>query len=1280
MWRESDSVDRAGLVAAAEQSADGIVITDTDGIIQYINSAFTAMTGYSSEEAVWQRPAILKSGRQPAAFYEDLWNTIRGGRVWQGELVNRRKDGTFYDEEMRIAPVTDSDGEIVGYIAIKRDVTGRRAAEEAQQLLAAIVENSPSAILACTPAGVIRTWNRGAETIFGYSAGEAIGKHISMLVAPGRMSLLAHLTGRILRGAVVSQYEGACRRRDGRSFPVSVNGSPILNSAGEVVALSAILTDISERREAERTQALLAAIVESSGDAILATTLDGTIVSWNRSAEALCGYSVQEIVGRNVSILAPPALRCELPGWLDIIRSGHSMGPFETLAQAKDGRTIDILLSVSPVRNPAGEVVGASSISHDIGPRLRAERMLRESEERYQDVFEHAPDGIYVGAPDGRIVQANAAMCRMLGYSREELAVKSWLELTHPDDRPAAIERMKNLRHEPGECIEAEKRCIHRSGAVVWVRLRLSLFRHSGDGRLYSVVHLEDITERKRTEEALRASEERRRMLAHAIESAGEFISIIDTEDRLLYVNQALLRTYGYEEHELIGRHIGMLRSPRTPMEVQNEILPATLTGEWRGEVCTRTKDGREFPISLTRSVVYDERGRRIALVGIARDISERKQAEQALRNSQEKFRQLAENMHEVVWMVPLAANDMPYVNPAYERIWERSCESVRQDPTSWMEAVHPDDLEDARLRFAAQMEGQPGEAEYRIRTPEGRDKWIWDRAFPIRDAAGQLVRIVGISEDITERKRYEAELIRAREGAEAANQAKSRFLANMSHEIRTPMNGVLGMIQLLLESDLTPEQQRYADVAQSSGWALLGLIDGILDLSKIEARKMTLEKLSFHPRQTVEEAVQLLRVQAEAKGLDFRWSVSKEVPAVLRGDAHRLRQVLTNLCANAIKFTERGKVTLDAALECRGDLTATVRFSVADTGIGIRPEQAAALFSPFVQADGSTTRKYGGTGLGLAICKQLVELMGGKIGVASREGLGSTFWFTAVLDLVTEAAPGRRSRASLRRVRPGADGAAARPGGAARILVVGDNSTNRDVTLAQLEKLGYAGSAVSNGVEAVEAVQQGGYDLVLMDCDMPAMDGFEATRRIRGSLHPGIPIVAVTADAMPVDRDRCLSAGMNDYIAKPVDLDRLAEALARWLPVCGADGAAGTPGAGAEEPAEDIFDEKALLWRLMGDRQLAAIVLNGFLADVPAQLNDLRQRLDEADAHGARSQAHALKGAAATVAAEDLYAIALAMERAGSTGELSVCSGLLPRAVEEFERFKSALQRAGWA
>jgi len=571
------------------------------------------------------------------------------------------------------------------------------------------------------------------------------------------------------------------------------------------------------------------------------------------------------------------------------------------------------------------------------------------------------------------------------------------------------------------------------------------------------------------------------------------------------------------------------------------------------------------------------------------------------------------------------------------------------------------------------------------------------------------------------ELKRTNEALTEARAAALQAAEAKADFLRQMSHEIRTPMNGVMGMIQLLLATTLSAEQRRFATISLTSGRTLLALIDDILDLSKMEAQKITLEKETFSVRHTIDDVVQLLSVLAAAKGLHIHSTVSEEIPSLVRGDSHRLRQVLTNLAGNAIKFTGWGAITLNAALEREAAGRVTVRFAVTDTGIGIRPDQAQALFSPFVQADTSTTRKYGGTGLGLAICKQLVDLMGGKIGLESREGEGSTFWFTAVFETTPESifdgdAPGALDRDALGALDRDALGALDRDalgaalaptmepvctgeqtsaneglyggfappsvnakGHAARILVADDNPTNQAIALGQLELLGYQADAVANGAEALEALQHGAYDLVLMDCEMPTMDGYEATRRIRESSSPNIPIIGLTAHALSSDRDRCIREGMNGFLSKPVDPQFLAETLAKWIPGADPRAEVRTVEDAALEQRTAIFDSEAFLKRLMGDRQLARKIIKGFLDDVPRQLNSLRKRLDESDETGVSLQAHTLKGSAANVSAVGLGAIAQQMERAAAVGRLDRFGKLLPRAVEEFERLKSTLENTGW-
>ena len=510
-------------------------------------------------------------------------------------------------------------------------------------------------------------------------------------------------------------------------------------------------------------------------------------------------------------------------------------------------------------------------------------------------------------------------------------------------------------------------------------------------------------------------------------------------------------------------------------------------------------------------------------------------------------------------------------------------------------------------------------------------------------------------------------------EATESASKAKSEFLATMSHELRTPLNGVIGMTELLRGTTLDGKQREFVDACHASGRALLDLINDILDFSKIEAGKLELDRHGFDLEELVRSTVDMVAISARQKELRVDCLIAPGLHRHLCGDSARLRQVLINLIGNAIKFTEKGHVRVQVGAGSDSGIDAAIRFVVADTGIGIPADRVTRLFEPFSQADSSTTRKYGGTGLGLAISRNLVELMGGRIGVESQAGRGSTFWFEVPLP-AADSPP-----AAAESLPDAADSPLRQTVSLAgrRVLLAEDNPINQMFAREVLRQAGIECSTVANGREALEALVNAPFDLVLMDCQMPEMDGFEATRRVRqweleGRLQGHLPVVALTANAIKGDRERCLEAGMDAYVSKPVEPAHLIEAIGQLLtspPPRKTDSACPLPPAPSAADAAPPIDSKGLVTRCLGNLEFALSLLADFEKELPDCHTRIIQRLAASETQAAADAAHFLKGAASTVKAEAVRALAADIERAGRADDLAQAASFVDRLGNEIQR-----------
>jgi PAS domain S-box-containing protein len=825
--------------------------------------------------------------------------------------------------------------------------------------------------------------------------------------------------------------------------------------------------------------------------------------------------------GYNSSMAMPLRLDNQVVGAINIYAQATDAFNAETVQLFED-LSADLMYRVRVLRD---------QVEHQ-----QAEYALQASEKRFRALFEGMPEAIFIADPEtGVIVDANPAASQLILKPYEEIIGLHQSQLHPPVSRDSTIKNF--ISHcqqvfQSSQTVLVEEMVYRSDGKQIPVEILATLFQIQDKILIQGVFR--DISERKRTENALRESEERFRSL---VEQAADAIFVHDLQGQFVDVNQSACHSVGYTREELLNLtvfdiditardHWNQLVTTWQQMQLGVALL---LEGEYR------RKNGTTFPVEARLGLISRENVHYV--VAIARDISERKQAELTLKASEEKFRQLAENIEQVLWLQ--TDQEMLYINPAYEKVFGQRCEDIYRNPNHFLAVIIPEDRDKVINTFKqGYLQGKNFNQEYRILRPDGEIRWIWARTFQFKVPGLQEMRMVGIAQDITSLKRSEIALTQAKEAAESANRAKSEFLANMSHEIRTPLNAVIGFSELLSALVTEQRQKNYLASIQTAGKSLLTLINDILDLSKIEAGRLELQYEAVNLYNLLEELKSIFALKIAEKKLNYQVEIDKQLPSTLMLDEVRLRQILLNLLGNAIKFTDQGEIKLSVYSRYKTEQALDLSITVADTGIGISPDQQEVVFESFRQQDGQLTRKYGGTGLGLAITKRLVEMMNGHISVASCLGQGSVFTITLQGIQILNYKFSINSDNSFDFNTIAFE--------KAQLLVVDDIEINRCLIKEWLFNTNLDVIEADTGTEALNLAEQYHPDLILMDIKMPGIDGYETTRRLKANPSTTtIPVIALTASAVRTAHDSEL---FNGYLLKPIHIKSLFYELSRYL------------------------------------------------------------------------------------------------------------------------------------
>jgi PAS domain S-box-containing protein len=1012
-----------------------------------------------------------------------------------------------------------------------------------------------------------------------------------------------------------------------------------------------------------KSEALFRSLYESSGEAIMVRRPDRTLLIANPAAVALFGCKDESELARLTPLGLSPEFQPDgLPSvekarqFSDAALKGEPQS-FEWQYQLQDGQTIPTVVLLTRV-----DIEGESFMQvviHDITQQKRMEEALRASDDRYRQLVDRTDMGFLVIDESGTVVESNEPYLRLIGAtSMDEVIGHSVFEWTAPEEyasNTAAVARCS----QQGYIQDFETVYLRLDGSRYHILINAIVRETTGGKRLVSLCR--NITERRRAEEALQNSEVKYKTLYDA---SSDAILLRTMDRRIVGANRATLELFAYDtEDEMKSldpadlyterQPDGQLSSEKAPSMAEIAFREGSYSFEWR----YKRKNGSEFLANVLWTRMELE-GKPILLTTI-RDITEQRRAEEALRENQQKLQAVLAQTYEFIGVLSLdgIVEEANRAALAFSGIEESSVLGKPFWDTPWW--THSPELRQELKKWIAEAAcGAFIRKEVTHSDPQGNLHCIDFSLKPVKNDDGEVVFIIPEGRDITDRKQMEDELLKAKEAAETATEVKSNFLASMSHEIRTPMTAILGYADMLMDPKINAStQNNYAAVIHRNGEHLLALINDILDLSKIEAGKLAIDIRRCSVVSLLADVASVVRPRAEQHGISLTVEYRTEMPETILTDGNRLRQAIINLAGNAVKFTEQGSVRIVASfLSDGGNGKPAVQIQVVDTGIGIHEEALPNLFKPFSQADSTVFRKYGGTGLGLAISRQIAQMLGGNLTVTSTFGKGSTFTLTAStgdLDGVgmlkspaeTVLDVARQSSLTQPAMLEGV-----------RVLLAEDGFDNRRLIEMVLRKAGANITSVENGRLAVEKAMAELFDVILMDINMPEMDGYEATRLLRSRGYDR-PILALTANAMAGDSDKCREAGCNEHLAKPIDRVQLVHSVATFAGRLIDEHVGHEP---TSSTACDVPSDDDVVVSQYADDPDFATVLAGFMARLEPQLDAMYnafadQRFDEL-----RRQAHRLRGSGGSYGFPTLTDAAKILEDAAKAQDMAAVHAAL--------------------